>query len=26
MGLGEILLSCQRGAMFCEGYDKRMRL
>lgn len=28
MGLGEIghLLSCQRDATFCEGYDKRMRL
>jgi len=28
MGLGEIghLLSCQRDAAFCEGYDKRMRL
>ena len=27
-GLGEIghLLSCQRDATFCEGYDKRMRL
>ena len=28
MGLGEIghLLSCQRDATFCEGYDKRLRL
>ena len=28
MGLGEIghLLSCQRDATFCEGYDSRMRL
>jgi hypothetical protein len=28
MGLGEIghLLSCQRDAAFCEGYNKRMRL
>ena len=28
MGLGEIehLLSCQRDATFCEGYDKRIRL
>lgn len=28
MGLAEIghLLSCQRDATFCEGYDKRMRL
>ena len=28
MGLGEIghLLSCQRDATFCEGYDKCMRL
>ena len=28
IGLGEIghLLSCQRDATFCEGYDKRMRL
>lgn len=28
MGLGEIghLLSCQRGATFCEGYDKRLKL
>jgi hypothetical protein len=28
MGLGEIghLLSCQRDATFCEGYDRRMRL
>jgi hypothetical protein len=28
LGLGEIghLLSCQRDATFCEGYDKRMRL
>jgi hypothetical protein len=28
MGLGEIghLLSCQRDATFCEGYDNRMRL
>ena len=28
MGLGEIghLLSCQRDASFCEGYDKRLRL
>ena len=28
MGLGEIghLLSCQRDATFCEGYDKRMHL
>jgi L-2-amino-thiazoline-4-carboxylic acid hydrolase-like protein len=28
MGLSEIghLLSCQRDATFCEGYDKRMRL
>ncbi len=28
MGLGEIghLLSCQRDATFCEGYDKRLAL
>ena len=28
MGLGEIghLLSCQRDATFCEGYDKRLKL
>ena len=28
MGLGEIghLLSCQRDATFCEGYDSRLRL
>jgi hypothetical protein len=28
MGLGEIghLLSCQRDATFCEGYDRRLRL
>jgi hypothetical protein len=28
MGLGEIghLLSCQRDATFCEGYDKRLTL
>jgi L-2-amino-thiazoline-4-carboxylic acid hydrolase len=28
MGLGDIghLLSCQRDATFCEGYDKRLRL
>ncbi len=28
LGLGEIghLLSCQRDATFCEGYDKRLRL
>jgi hypothetical protein len=28
MGLGEIghLLSCQRDATFCEGYDSRLTL